>query len=218
MAERFKITPTKLDEFLRHYRECLGNFSEAARRISAHGDAKRNKGKTPAGYAALKAHAKRDPIFAGQITEVDAQVLDDVEAEIMLRAKGWSEPVFSAGRHAKLHDGSPAYVQRYDSKLLLAVARKLAPESWSEKHVHEHHHYIESQRWTIALDEINRLPPAMMANLSEIIDHLEGDRKERDGHAVKALPVIDVEYTEVLEWDDSGKSRQVKPRTMEIKE
>ena len=33
MADRFKITPAKIDEFLRHYRECLGNFTEAARRL-----------------------------------------------------------------------------------------------------------------------------------------------------------------------------------------
>ena len=219
MADRFKITPAKLDDFLRHYRECLGNFSEAARKISAHGDAKTNKGKTPAGYAALKAHAKRDPNFAGQITEVDAQILDDVEAVITRRAKGWTEAVFSAGKQAKLADGTPAWIEKYDSKLLLAVARKLAPESWSEKHIIDHHHYVESQRWSITIEEINRLPAAMLENLGEIIDHLEFDRKERDGHSVRALPVtvLDADF-ELIEWDDHGNSRQVKPRKREIKE
>ena len=47
----------------------------------------------------------------------------------------------------------------------------------------------------------------------------EVDRKARDGHSVRALPVtiLDADF-ELIEWDDHGNSRQVKPRTMEIKE
>lgn len=218
MAERFKITPAKIDEFLRHYRECLGNFTEATRRLMPHADAKTNENKSPPGYAALKAHQKRDPVFASRVKEVDAQVLDDVEAEIMRRAKGWTEPVIQSGKQAKLADGSAATVERYDGKLLLAVARKLAPESWNEKRLHEHRHYIETQRWSITLEEINRLAPHMRENLGEIIDHLEINRKALDGLDVKALPIIDAEY-ELIEYDGKGNSRTVpNARKREIKE
>jgi hypothetical protein len=79
-----------------------------------------------------------DPDFAAQFAEAGEISADGVEREIYRRAvEGWEEPVFYQGEQV-------ATMTRYDSGLLLALARARRPEKWRERHDFRHSGKIET--------------------------------------------------------------------------
>lgn len=94
------------------------------------------------GLSTFKDEARRDPEFADAWERAEAAALARVESEIMRRAMTPTlRPVFSRGE-------LQGHVEEFDNRLLLAVARRLNPEAWSERqrieqsgrieHVHAH--------------------------------------------------------------------------------
>lgn len=208
-----EVTPALVDRFIGHYVEHLGNFSAAARELLTPAERKRLGRGVPSVYRALKRLQHDDPIFAARINEADRQILELVEGEILRRGMGWEEYSVSSGRVIKDPEtGKPLKVTKYDSKLLLATARKLNPD-WNEKTVHEVHHYDERKRWSITTEEIHLLTPCQRENLLDIIDALEAIRRDRDGLGKPTVIDITPESEEpaLIGYDKSGGAMELSP-------
>ncbi len=151
-----------------------GSMSAAANAASPHAEAKDGRG----GYSTFRDLVRRDPIFAEQVVAARDRALGKVEEEIVKRAFTPDErPIF--GKDGQLlgvaRDSRPA------NQMLLALARRLSPEAWSEKSqlqvdgrvIHEH----RDDHTKLRAEHIDELTPAeqkvFTALLTKIYDAVE---------------------------------------------
>lgn len=134
------------------------------------------------GLQSFRDERKRDPAFSEDWSRAEESALAAVEAEIMKRAmSGSHRPIVSQGRVV-------AHEVTHDNKLLLAVARKLAPESWTERRQLEHGGKIEHQHdhrhaHAVAVLEprdVLRLPDAEQQQLLSLIEKIEEAKGNHD--------------------------------------
>lgn len=124
------MTPDRIALFLKVYLESGGNFAEAARQCCPGAVSNTHQ---PC-YSSFKFLQKHNPEFKEACEVVLDEVRDAISAEIDRRGRlGWLEPVFQKGEQAVDADGKPAFIRRFDSKLLLARARALMPGEYGDR-------------------------------------------------------------------------------------
>ena len=162
------LTEARKATFLKVLAE-TGSPPAAARAASPHSTGKRAAIRT---FTDLR---NRDPEFAAAWEDSMATALGRVENEIMRRAmEPTYRPIFSKG---ELVGQEPIY----DNKLLLAVARKLNPDEWSEKrqvemsgsvdHTHRHGHIY------LSMSDIHLLAPDRADQLLDLLGEI-ADKRE----------------------------------------
>lgn len=173
-----------------------GNRTAAAAAIAPYSKA---TGASKPGYSSVRSAAERDPEFAAQIQEVMEDVLGDVYEIIFERAtKGTTEAVIQKGSQAVLATGEPAWITRYDNRLLLRLAARLDPE-WSEKRQVEHsgtitHGIAGSLQITSA--DLAALSESERRALTGILHTIRDARRGDD-----AVPALEYQPGEVLDAD-----------------
>lgn len=162
------LTPARKATFLKVLAE-TGSAPAAARAASPHATGKRAAVRT---FTDLR---DRDPEFAAAWEDAMATALGRVENEIMRRAmEPTQRPIFSKGELV-------GHENVYDNKLLLAVARKLNPDEWSEKrqvtldgsvdHTHRHGHIY------LTMSDVHLLAPDRADQLLDLLGEI-ADRRE----------------------------------------
>ncbi len=166
-------------------------MSAAANAASPHAEAKDGRG----GYSTFRDLVRRDPIFAEEAAAARDQALGKVEQEIVKRAFTPDErPIF--GKDGKLLGVHTDH--RNSNAMLLALARRLSPEAWSERHqlqvdgrvIHQH----QGGGTELRSEHIELLSEpeqaVLLALIGKIYDRLPA---EEDGHERRrpALPAPD---------------------------
>ncbi|MFO1209594.1 MAG: hypothetical protein U1E40_10280 [Amaricoccus sp.] len=160
------LTPARKATFLKVLAE-TGSAPAAARAASPHATGKR---------AAIRSFTDlrdRDPEFAAAWEDAMAAALGRVENEVMRRAmEPTYRPIFSKG---ELVGQEPVY----DNKLLLAVARKLNPDEWSEKRQVEMSGSVEHRHGHIylSMSDIHLLAPDRADQLLDLLGEI-ADKRE----------------------------------------
>ena len=150
------------------------------------------------------------------------EVRDCISAEIDRRGRlGWLEPVFQKGTQAVDADGKPAFIRRFDSKLLLARARALMPSEYGEKRTIDiTHHKGTHGMMVIEGTDIPALSHEQQANLSDIMATIracrDGTAKQLEHMPMETLdvPVVEVEpvLVEVVKGDgDAAEAAETFP-------
>jgi hypothetical protein len=125
-----KVTEARKKIFLRVLSE-TGSRAAAAAAASPHTDG--GKGGRP-GYETFRDILRRDPQFALAVEQAETEALGRVEAEIVNRSFTFDErPIFD-------RNGNKVGVQkssRSANQMLLRLAEKLAPETWTPRKHHE---------------------------------------------------------------------------------
>ena len=185
---RLTMTPERRDAFLAALRTNGGNVTAAAKVASP-----RSLSKSNPGYSSFRALMARDPGFALEVDGVMESVKADVYAEIYRRAmKGVREPIVQKGEQATLADGEPAWITRFDNRLLLRLAAKLDP-NWSEtKNIH--HSVTHSAEVRLLPSDLAALSSDQQAQLIGILTTIKTARGE--------APAL--EYADYEEVDDGG--------------
>ena len=166
MRHRQLLTDARKRAFLKALEE-TGSAPAAARAASPHSTGKRNCINT------FRDARDRDPEFAAAWEEAVSRALGRVENEITRRAMTPTQrPIFSKGELVGHEDV-------YDNKLLLALARKLNPDEWSEKRQVEMKGSVDHRHGHIYLtmSDVHLLSPSkaeqLLLLLGEIADQRE---------------------------------------------
>ncbi len=149
---------------------------------------------------------ERDAEFSAQVEEILEQCRDDVEQEIKRRGQdGWLDPGYMKGARVMDTDadGNPvkATIRRFSDTLLMARARALMPNKYSDKRQHSVvHSGTVTHRAGLTMADIRALSPAERDKVEEAFLLLQN---ARDGaSATKAIEhnpgeILDVAYEEV---------------------
>lgn len=195
-----KMTPERIALFLKVYLESGGNFAEAARQCCPGAVSNTHQ---PC-YSSFKFLAKHNPEFKEACEVVLDEVRDAITAEIDRRGRtGWLEPVFQKGEQAVDADGKPAFIRRFDSKLLLARARALMPSEYGDrKDISITHHRGSSGAMTVTGFDLPALSDEQKGHLADIMDTIraarEGTAKQIEYQPRETLDVPVVEMEPVL--------------------
>ena len=182
---RLAMTEERRDLFLTTLRSSGGNFSHAAAQASPNSLA---KPRSKPGVASFKALMARDAEFSAAVAETLEHVKDDVFAEIYRRAmEGTKEAVIQKGEQAVMATGEPAWITRYDNRLLLRLAAKLDP-SWSETRNIQYSGTVEHKVMT--MEEMESMSPEDLDLIDRALAVVGGAPKVIE-HKPE-LPVIDV--------------------------
>ena len=219
---RQTMSPGRRAEFLRVFRECGGIWATACRRVAHPARSKAKMAtKHPPALSSFRALAARDPEFGAAIEEILQDCRDDVEREIMRRGQeGYTDNVYQKGEQVFNRDGTPAVVHKFSDNLLLARARALMPDKYSEKKSVHHSGHIShgtAGHLTIATADLRALNASERKQLTSILGTIQEARGDTKALEYQPGEVLDADF-ELIEWDDHGNSRQVKPRKREIKE
>jgi hypothetical protein len=141
------------------------------------------------GLESFRDLSKRDPAFAVEVEEARAAALGRVEQAIAERAvEGVDEPVYQKGARCGLR-------KVYSDTLLLRLAARLAPESWSERQRTELSGSVgvvasrSDGFLSISASDVLLLSEDKQQQLAELVEEV-GRLKERDdGRAIQKLPV-----------------------------
>lgn len=202
---RGKMTPERRQAFLTAFRASGGVWAAACRMI-AHPDSPAPlDSKWPPAMSSFRALARRDPEFGAAVEEVLQACRDDVEAEIHRRGQvGYTDNVYQKGEQVFNRDGTPAVVHRYSDNLLLARAKAMMPDRYSERKNIEHSGHIThgmAGHLTIASADLAALDPVQRGQLQGILGTIQEAR--RDGGDVPALTyepaeeILDADFEEV---------------------
>ncbi|MPY73085.1 MAG: hypothetical protein GEU87_02390 [Alphaproteobacteria bacterium] len=183
------LTPARRALFLKVLAE-TGCYRSAARAATPH-----STGKASPGVSSFKALENRDATFRAAVDDAIEEAKAAVEMEIKRRGQdGWLDPVFGKGERVYQIDPEtgkqvPATIRRYDSNLLLARARALMPEKYSERKQLEISGSVTHVGCLITPQDVAQLSPDLQASLASVLRQLAINRGESDEHE---LPMIDV--------------------------
>ncbi|MPY73108.1 MAG: hypothetical protein GEU87_02505 [Alphaproteobacteria bacterium] len=166
-----------------------GCYRSGARAATPH-----STGKASPGVSSFKALENRDATFRAAVDDAIEEAKAAVEMEIMRRGQeGWEEPVFQKGMRVLdiAEDGTakPATIRRYDSNLLLARARSLMPEKYSERKQLEISGTVQHVGCLITPQDVAGLSRELQASLASVLRQLAINRCESDE---SELPMIDI--------------------------
>lgn len=169
------MTPERIAMFLKVYLESGGNFAEAARQCCPGAVSNTHQ---PC-YSSFKFLKRNNLEFKAACEAVLDEVRDAITAEIDRRGRlGWLEPVFQKGIQATDSEGKPAFIRRFDSKLLLARARALMPETYGEKRQIEiTHHKGSGGQMVVSGSDLAALSPGQKLALSDIMGTIRASRE-----------------------------------------
>lgn len=168
-----------------------GNYSAAARAASPHA----KPGKSAGAVSSFKALENRDATFRAAVTDAIETAKSLVEEEIRRRGQeGWLEPVYQKGE--RVYDIDPetgkqvgATIRRFDTNLLLARARMLMPEKYSERKQLEISGSVTHVGCLITPQDIAQLSSHQQHALADVLRTLAINRGES---SEDVLPLIDV--------------------------
>lgn len=195
-----KMTPDRIALFLKVYLESGGNFAEAARQCCPGAVSNTHQ---PC-YSSFKFLQKHNPEFKEACSAVLDEVRDAISAEIDRRGRlGWLEPVFQKGTQATDSEGKPAFIRRFDSKLLLARARALIPSEYGDrKDITITHHKGSHGVMVIEGTDIPALSLQQKSDLAGIMETIvaarDGGTKQLEHQPAETLDVPIVEREAVL--------------------
>ena len=192
------MTAGRIAVFLAAYRESGGNFQKAAAAACPGG----KEGARRPCYSTFVQLKKKDLGFAAACDEILLEIADMIEAEIRRRGEeGWLEPVIQKGTQATMADGSPAFIRRFDSKLLLARARALMPDKYGDRKDVTITHKRAGGMLVIEASDIKHFSQAQIDALGGIVATI---RKYKDGGAPETpsleyqpAPVMELPVTEI---------------------
>ena len=107
-----QIRHRKQQAFLAAYVACTGNITQAAQSAKV-------------SRQSVLTWRQQYPAFADALADADEQVTDDLEAEALRRAKGWTEVRVAA-------DGTTYEVHKYSDTLLIFLLKGRRPEKYRE--------------------------------------------------------------------------------------
>ena len=198
------MTESRKASFLVALRDSGGIFSTACRVTSPHSKA---TGATPPCYSTWRGLLERDAEFSAQVEEILEQCRDDVEAEIMRRGQeGWLDPVYMKGQRVMDtdEDGRPvkATIRRFSDTLLMARARALMPNKYSDKRQHSVvHSGTVTHAAGLSMADIRALSPAERDQVEQAFTLLQRTRGGSDGEprALTHNPpeILDADYETV---------------------
>jgi hypothetical protein len=182
-----------------------GSVHAAATAATPNPKSSARKGHTP-GLSTFQQIRTRDPRFAAEWDKAVAIAIGRVETEVMRRAMTPTRrPVFSKGELV-------GHTDEYDNRLLVALARRLNPDDWSDRSKVEHSGVVEHRlapgSVVLAPDDIQLLPAAQREVFYQLLEVMvlrkqRAERVERDAarHAViegvaTALPAPMMEATD----------------------
>ena len=175
-----------------------GVWAAACRAASPHSP---DNTSNPPCSSSFRSLMQRDLSFASEVEAATEQAKAAVLLEIQRRGQeGWEEPIFQKGQRAVDHDGKPASVRKFSDNLLLARARSLMPELFSEKHVHEHNVNVTTGRqgyWTITEEDTHCLTDAEVDQLLSIMGKVRERRQGMASIEHQPAEVLDADFTEV---------------------
>ncbi len=189
------ITVERRKVFLDALRE-TGVWAHACRVASPHSPSDTSN---PPCSSSFRALVRRDIEFAAAVEDAMETARANVLLEIQRRGQdGWDEKVFQKGMQAVDADGNPAVIRKYSDNLLLARARSMMPELFSEKHHHEHTVKRAMGAHTFVSEDIHLLDPDQRAALTDILLTIQRRRGEADS-ALEYQPAetIDADFEEV---------------------
>lgn len=201
------MTEKRKAEFLRAFREVGGIWAAACRKV-AHPDADPEKlrSKHPPAMSSFRALAARDPEFGAQIQEILQECRDMVEAEIRRRGElGYTDYVYQKSEQVFNRDGTPAVIHRYSDNLLLARARALMPEKYSErKNVQHRGHITHGMAGHLQIEsaDLTALNVEQRKQLTGILKTIQESR--RDVPAITYDPgeeILDVDFEDIDDGD-----------------
>lgn len=197
---KLKMTEERRQEFLKALREAGGVFSQACRIVSPK---QAVPGASPPAYTTWKTLVERDETFASAVAEVLQLVRDDIHTEIRRRAmEGVQEAVIQKGTQATMADGQPAFVTRYDNKLLLSLARRLDP-AWNESRNIQHSVAHDGATEQITSADLRLLTAGQKSNLRDILSTIHaahGEQKSLTHQPSEQIAIAeDAEYVELDE-------------------
>lgn len=132
MANRTKLTPEKVDEFL----ELLAETANVTKSAVAIGMSRRGM------YDARE----REPKFAARWDEAVAMGADALEQEARRRGfQGWEEPLYHKGRL------TGDVVRKYSDTLLIFMLKGALPDKYRERS--DVRHVISHEDWLKKMDE-----------------------------------------------------------------
>ncbi len=169
------MTPERVDLFLQVYRESGACFRTAA----AAACPSTGKGANPKPcFSSFVRLRKSDMEFAAACDEILQETADLIEAEIDRRGRvGWLDPVFQKGSQAVDCDGKPAFIRRFDSKLLLARAKALMPDRFGDSKRVDLHHHKALSILQISPEDMDGLSNEHRGQLREILIVMQANRK-----------------------------------------
>ena len=136
------------------------------------------------------------------LIETLEHVKGDVYAEIFRRAMlGTKEAVIQKGEQATMATGEPAWITRYDNRLLLRLAAKLDPE-WSERRTVDHNIHHAS---TVMLQpsDLVALSADQRDQLQDILITIKTNRDDVKALTHQPAEVIDADFEEVGDMTDA---------------
>lgn len=181
--------------FLAELRRTGGNMSAAAKAASPHSQATT---KSKPGFSSFRYLIANDSDFAAEVQEVLAQVRDDIFGVIWkLATQGSQDNVYQKSAQVFNRDGSPATVQKWDTKLLLRLAAKLDP-SWNESKNVEHSVAPGAGAAThFATADLKYLSDGQKSSLLGILRTIKDAGQLALTH--QPAEIVDIEYEEAVE-------------------
>lgn len=200
------MTHQRMAGFIEAYKASYGNFSAACRAMAPYSTSTVNP---PARSTWLQLR-ERDSKFKQALEDAHAEVKDQIFEEVRNRAlNGTLEPVYQKASRVwepvvdendqivRDENGDPrmkpASITRFDSRLLLALARRIDPD-WSEKHLHEHSGQVEHKLVTSA--DLLRMTPEQLETVERALEIL-GQKEEPKAITHEPGEILDTEFEEV---------------------
>lgn len=198
-AIQVSLTPERRRAFLDALAQ-TGVWAYACRVASPHSQDSTNN---PPCSSTFKQLRNRDVEFAAACEEAYETARANVLLEIQRRGQeGWDEKVFQKGTQATDADGNPAVIRKYSDNLLLARARQMMPELFSEKHQHTHMIHKASGAHTFVADDIQLLNVEQRRALTDILLTIQRGRSDADGApALTYQPADTIEDADFEEAD-----------------
>ncbi len=189
-----ETSPARRAAFLEALRNSGGVLAAACRATAPHLDGKAHN---PPAYSTWRSLMARDPDFSAQVEAIMEEVRDDIESEIYRRAQvGTLEPVFQKGEQATDAEGNPAFIRRFDTRLLLKRAAALMPEKYGEtRTLNINHNGPSAVSWAITSDDLALLTTAEKETLAGLIGTLRSRRQEFA--RLEGPETIDADFEEV---------------------
>ena len=157
--------PERQAIFLRALEE-TGNFAEACRVASPHSES--------GALSTFKNFLRADPEFAAKVQErLEHFRASLVKAAVTRGRDGYDRPIFQRGELVGTE-------KIYSDSLLLAELKKHYPESYAERHQHQHQVTVQkSGAWEITTEDLAHLSADEKTQLAQLMDRVRDGRRER---------------------------------------
>ena len=128
----------------------------------------------------------------------------DVYAEIFRRAMhGVQEPIVQKGEQATMADGEPAWVTKYDNRLLMRLASRLDP-NWSERRTIDHNVTVNPAAVMLEPADFLALTVDQQDQLYGLLSLIQVARGDAKALEYSPGETVDADFEEVSEPEDDG--------------